>query len=239
MRCAEAMVGGGIGALYTEEDFRSILDALVRPLYEAHGRMRVAFPKIRTETVSDVQGLHVFVTVDEGKVYNLGKAAIAGPSPVDSRHLIEDGGFKTGVTANFDQVNEGLERIHKTLRHDGYLDAKVTMDRKIDDPKMTVDIAIHIDAGPLYKMGKLNIVGLGLEGDAEMIRIWALKEGQPFNPEYPDHFLSRVREDGIFDHFGKTKADVKIDGKNHTAEVTLNFAGEDPKLGKPGRRGGG
>ena len=58
-------------------------------------------------------------------------------------------------------------------------------------------------------MGKLNMKGLDLDGEAEMKRIWSLKPGDAFNPENTDHFLQTVREENMFDHLGKTKADTK------------------------------
>jgi hypothetical protein len=47
-----------------------------------------------------------------------------------------------------------------------------------------------------------------------------------------------VKEDGLFDNLGKTKAEFKIDEKDHTADVTLTFSGAPPPAGRGGRRGG-
>jgi outer membrane protein assembly factor BamA len=124
------------------------------------------------------------------------------------------------------------------MRHAGYLEAKVTTDRKIDNDKKAVDVAVHIDAGPRFTMGKLNIVGLDLNGEFEIKRIWTMKEGGPFNADYPELFLTRVREEGLFDNLGKTKSEFKINDREHTADVTLTFAGENPDQ-KPGKKGRG
>jgi outer membrane protein insertion porin family len=233
----EAAAGQGIGAPYTEEDFQRILDVSVRPVYEARGRVRVSFPAIRTEPVADVRGLHVFVTVDEGESYNLGTVAMDGPSPIDAAQLIKEADLKTGDVANFDRVRDGLDHIRQALRHAGCLDAKVMETRKIDDTKKTVDVTVHLDEGPLYTMGKLDITGLGLEGEAEIRRIWTIKEGKPFNPDYPDLFLTRVRQDGVFDHLAKTNAEVKLDYQKHSADVTLTFTAGEPVKTKTGRGG--
>jgi outer membrane protein insertion porin family len=235
----ESISGVGIGAPFTEDSFRQMLNAAVRPTYEARGRLRVSFPKIRTEPDKDVQGVNVFVTVDEGETYELGKVAIDGASPIQPEVLLKAGDFKSGDVANFDRVNEGLERIRKALRHAGYLQGKVTMGRKIDDEKKAVDVALRVEAGPLFTMAKLTLVGLDLDGEAEMKRIWSLKEGKPFNPEYPELFLKRIREDGMFDNLGETKSDFKLNERDHTADVTLTFKGADPQQGRPGRRGRG
>ena len=232
----EAIAGVGVGSPYTETGFLEVLNNAIRPLYEQRGRVRVGFPKVRVEPATDVEGVHVFVTVDEGESYELGKVEIAGPSPVDPAALLKDGDFKTGDVANFDHVNEGLERIRKAVRHAGYLQVKVTSERKIDDAKKTVGVAVHIEPGPQYVMGKLNLVGLDLIGEAEMLRIWTLKEGKPLNPDYPDFFLNRIKEESVFEGLGKTKAELKVDEPNHTADVTLTFTGENPDQ-KPARRG--
>jgi outer membrane protein assembly factor BamA len=237
----EAIAGVAIGMPYTEDRFREVLNNAIRPLYEGRGRVRVSFPQIRTEPDKDVKGVNVTVTVDEGQSYELGKVYIDGPSPLDANVLLKAGDFKTGDVANFDRVNQGLERIRVAMRHAGYLEAKVTMERKVDKEKGTVDVAVHVDAGPRFTMGKLNIVGLDLNGEFEIKRIWTMKEGGPFNADYPDLFLTRVREEGLFENLGKTKSEYKINDKDHTADVTLTFAGENPeqKLEKKGRGRGG
>jgi len=228
----EAVHGVAMGAPFTDAGFREILDNAVRPVYEQRGRVRVAFPEIRAEPVKDVEGVHVFVKVDEGASYELGKVEIAGPSPVDPAALLKAGDFKTGDVANFDRVNDGLERIRKAVWRSGYLQVKVTGERKIDDEKKTVGVAVHIVPGTQYLTGKLTLVGLDLNGEAEIKRIWTMKEGKVFNPEYPDHFLERVRSDGLFDGLGKTKADVKVNEATHVVDVTLTFGADAGTKGR-------
>jgi outer membrane protein assembly factor BamA len=233
----EAVRGTAIGSPYTESGFRELLNNAVRPVYEQRGRVRVSFPQVRAEPAADVEGVSVFVTVDEGQSYQLGKVAVAGPTPVDESVLLRAGDFKTGDVANFDRVNDGLERIRKAVRKAGYLDVKVTSERAIDDAKKAVDVAVRIAAGAQYTMGKLTIVGLDLNGEAEITHIWTLKEGKAMNPEYPDYFLNRIKEEALFEGLGATKADLKVDEKQHTADVTLTFTAEDPTK-RPTRHGG-
>jgi outer membrane protein insertion porin family len=191
----------------------------------------VAFPALRVSPTEDVKGLHVFVTVDEGPSYEMGKVAIEGPSPLNPEELLKAGDFKPGDVANADKVNEGLEAIRKLVRRAGYMDAKVTSGRKIDDVKKAVDIAVNVDAGPQYTMGKVSFVGLDLHGEAEMKRVWAMTTGKPFNPEYPEGFLKRVRE--LFDSLGDTKSAIKLNPADHTVDVTLTFSGAKPGAARP------
>jgi len=117
-----AVSGAGIGSAYTESNFRQILEASVRPVYEERGRLHVTFPKIRAETEKEVQGVHVFVTVDEGEVYNLGKVAMVTPTPIPAGRLLAEGDFKTGDIDNSELIAAGLERIRKMVLVAGYLD---------------------------------------------------------------------------------------------------------------------
>jgi outer membrane protein insertion porin family len=235
-----AISGPGIGSAYTESGFRQILEAAVRPVYEERGRLHVTFPKIRAETEKDVLGVHVYVTVDEGEVYTLGKVDVVStattPNPIAADRLLAEGDFKSGDIDNSELIAAGLERIRKKLLVAGYLDAKVSVDRRLDDAKKIADIDVRVDAGPQYLMGKLTVTGLDLEGEAEIKRIWTLKEASAFNPEYPDRFLKSVRDDRIFDHLGKTKAETKIDAKAHAVAVALIFSPDDDDQSKPTRR---
>ena len=230
----DAIGGVAIGQPYTEERFRGLLDTGVRPLYEARGRIRVAFTKIRTEPAKDVQGLNVFVTVDEGESFELGEIAVEGATPVRPEALLKAGNLKPGDLANFDVVNQGLDKMRALVRRAGFVQAKVTAARKIDDGKKTVALGIHVEPGPPYTMGKLAVEGLDINGEYEIKRIWAMKEGKPFNADYPDTFLNRVREQGLFDRLGKTRAEVKIDEQAHVADVTLHFgAAPEPDRRRP------
>jgi outer membrane protein insertion porin family len=233
----EAVHLTAVGAPYTESSFRDLLNHAVRPLYEQRGRVRVAFTEVRTQPVSDVEGVHVFVKIDEGQSYSLGKATVDGLTPVDPAVLIKAADFKTGDVANFDKVNDGLDRVRKVIRRAGFLDAKLTYERSIDDAKKVVDLSLHIEPGSPYITGKLTVTGLDLTGEAEILRIWTLKEGKTFNPEYPDYFLNRIKEQALFEGLGDTKAETKIDAKTHIVDITLVFKPDDPT--KPKRPGPG
>ena len=113
--------------------------------------------------------------------------------------------------------------------------ADVTARRQMDDDHRTVDLVLWVNDGPQFLMGKLTIVGLDLTAEAEMNRIWTMKPGKPFDPDYPDLFLRRVREQGTFDNLGIAKAAYVINELGHTADVTLTFSGAAPSA--PGRRG--
>jgi outer membrane protein assembly factor BamA len=100
-----------IGFPFTEDGFRTLLDNAIRPLYDARGRVRVAFSKIVAEKARDVDGLAVTVAVVEGPEFKLGEVKLAGNYAAKTPELLKIAKFKTGESANFDDVAQGIDRI--------------------------------------------------------------------------------------------------------------------------------
>lgn len=227
------MSGVAVGVPFSEPRVRQLLDTSIRPLYEARGRLRVAFPKIQVMPAADVKGLVVTVSVEEGGSYNLGDVRIEG-APVASDALFKAADLKTGDIANFHQIEAGRQRMHKLLSRNGFMKADSTIERKIDDGRKAVDLVFHFVAGPQYVFGKLGIVGLDILTEPAVRKLWALKEAKPFDADYPDYFLGRLREDGVFDGLGQTRSAVQVDDQRRSVDVTLHF-GPAPAL-KPARK---
>lgn len=210
------------GVPYNESTFHVLLDRNIRPLYEAMGRMRVAFPKVTSEPDPAVKGVIVTVEVNEGPVYKLGKVRVSGAGE-DESEMLKRADLKSGETANFDQVKAACQRIEGSLHRAGYLQVSTDQKRRYDDAAKTVDVDIQVNRGPLFTFERLNIVGLDIETEPVIRKMWGLKEGKPFNEDYPQHFLDRVKEGGVFDNLKNCRAENKIDPDAHTVEVTLYF----------------
>lgn len=218
-----AMFGVAVGVPYTEARLRLLLGTAIRPIYEAHGMLRVAFGKVETQASKDVDGLDVSVEVEPGPVYKLGRLRFVGEEDDSPEELKKLANLKADETANFDQVKAAQEKIALSLRRRGYLDAASEVKRDVNDTDKIVNLTFQIDPGPLYTLGKLDIVGLDIETEPVIRKMWSPLPGQPFNPEYPDHFLKRVKDGGVFDNLKSTRAVPKINKDRHTVDVTLYF----------------
>jgi len=217
-----AMYGVAIGVPYSEPRVRALLDNTIRPIYEAHGLLRVAFPKIDTAPAKDVDGITMTVQVTPGPVYKLERATFVGAdySRSEWNNLSK---LKTNQSVNFDDVKAAQERIRAGLRREGHLDATSQVKRDVNDAEHTVAIEFQIDPGPLYVLGKLDIVGLDIVTEPEIRKMWGLEPGRPFNVEYPDHFFARVKDGGVFDDLKSTRAETKVNAGDRTVDVTLYF----------------
>ncbi len=227
---AKAIHGVAVGSRYTETRFRDLLNVDIRPIYEARGRLRVAFPEIKTERATgDVNGVVVNVRIEEGESYNFGNISVVGADSLRQR-LLEVANLKTGGIANMSEVVRAMERIRKEMGRLGYLKAECHGKRRIWDERKAVDIFLHVTPGEKFIFGKLIIEGLDINGEYEMRRIWGMKPGDVMNAAYPDAFLARVRAEGLFDNLKKTVSRIDLHEGAGTADVTLIFNPPERKM---------
>lgn len=217
-----AMYGVAIGIPYGEPQYRLLLENTIRPIYEARGMIRVAFPTIETEPAKDVDGLVVTTQVEQGPVYKLGKLNFRG-APSSGAELDKLANLKAEQPVNFDDVKTAQQHIAERLRREGYLNVTSEVKRNPNDTEHTVDLTFQITPGPQFTQGKLDVVGLDLVSEPVIRKMWGLPQGKPFNVDYPDHFLARVKADGLFDNLNTTRAETKVNAGEHTVDVTLYF----------------
>ena len=228
----EAVSGAGIGAVFTDNRFRQILEASVRPVYEAQGYLDVQFPKFDVTPANNVNGIAVAVHVNEGDVYKLASVDFKGElEEVNTKELMKVGGFETDTVANFDKIRSGVEDIRKALRRNGFIEASTSHDRKLDKEKKTVAVTITLVPNAQFTMGDLRIEGLDIETEPHIRKMWGIKKGSPFNVEYPDHFLDEVRN--VLESLGRTRSTVTPNPARQTVDVTLQFEGEKPAKKPP------
>lgn len=224
-----------VGVPYRETTIRQLLNTSIRPLYESRGRLRVTYPKIETAPAPDVDGLSVRITVDEGPEFKFGQIRSAA-GVLHPDEVVELAALKAGDAANFNLVDAAIDRIQQRLRVGGYMQSKTHVERTIHEKTQTVDVTFVTAAGPKFQMGRLLIEGLDIVTEPAIRKLWAMKEGSPYNADYPPSFLARVKEDGYLDNLRSTSFDQKIDEKNRTVDVKLVFrGGPDPEAAKKRR----
>jgi outer membrane protein insertion porin family len=216
-----------VGTEFSDAAVRRLLDASVRPMYEARGRVRVAFPKIIAEPSKqpEVVGVSLTVTVEEGPLYKLGEVHFTGAATKQAKELEDLVKWRKDDTINFDEIKTGLDRIVKRYKSTGYLHVVARADRTVNDKEHIVDLAVNVEAGPVFTFGKLEIRGLDVISEPAIRKMWGAKDGNPFDAGYPETFLKDVKDQGIFDNLGETTSQVKVNEDAKTVDVTLTFLG--------------
>lgn len=224
--------GVAVGVEYREKGFRELLENSLRPLYEARGRIGVKFLAVETVADPNVKGLRVTTTIEEGPSYSFGDVGVTGTGGFD-RELAKAAGIRSGDVANMLSAQAAQEKIHLAMKRNGHMNVSSKVSRQVVEEKRIVNLLFTVAPGPKYTFGKLFLKGLDIHGEHEVRRLWNMKPGQPFNAEYPDYFLNRIREDGLFDNLETTRSEIKPDHQNLTADVTLIFNEKRRELLKP------
>ena len=217
-----AVTAVAVGTEYRESYFREALANSIVPLYEARGRLKVRFPSIAVVNAEKVKGISVTVEIDEGESYKVSRVAVTGAEP-HNEDLLALAKIKEDDIANFDEVRAAQVRIRDNMKQRGFVRVTSTVERALDDKKLTAELTIKVVPGPQYKFGKLTITGLDLIGTPAVAKRWALEPGQPFNDGYPNFFINRIIEERMFEDLDRIDPKSTINDETHTVDVTLIF----------------
>ena len=228
-----------IGTSSKEKEVRALLDSGVRPVFEAKGLMRVAFGKITTEKMKDAEGVGITVEVKEGPQFKFGEIKVTGVGLTNKEALAEID-MKTGELANMDLQSVAVKKLQERLRHYGYMAATVTVDHKLNDKELTVDVTFKLAAGTRYTFSELTITGLDLNSEPFIRKMWGLGAGKPYNADYAQRFLDEIRNQSLFDDLKSMRYEEQVDKKKATVAVTLIFVGgKDKPVDRKKEREGG
>ena len=213
-----------IGVPLSEMRLKMILDGAIKPVYAAKGYVAVSFPKVEVEPAKTNAGVIVKVTIHDGPQFKFGNIRFAGKG-VEEDEVRSAITFKPGQIFNAEQMDNFRIELMTRMKRRGLLDSNITNELVTDDSKKTVNVIYHVAAGEVYNFGKLDIQGLDLESQPVIEKLWGEKPGHPFNPDYPDFFLKKIQEQGLFDNLADTKSDYTKDEATHTVTVHLYFKG--------------
>lgn len=213
-----------MGAIYKEELVRQYLETTIRPIYEQRGRLEVTFPKVSSQTAADNTGMNVVVELVEGPSFDIGdirlRGAVGDPKPLYQTMVLQPGDL-----ANMTEVAAAMKRVRSHLVRDGYLKADVKFERKLrrEKEKPLADLNVTVTPGAMYTFGKLKVEGLDILNEPQIRKMWGLEFGKPYNGEYPDLFLNRIRDENLFENLGTTKAIPTPNEQTRIVDVTLVF----------------
>ncbi len=213
-----------IGAPLSDTRLKLILDGAIKPLYAAKGYAAVTFPKVETEPAKTNLGVVVKVEIKDGPLFKFGAIRFHG-SGMDEDEIRSNIPFKPGQTFNAAQVDNFRLDMVRRMKRKGLLDASVTTEAQPDDDQRAVNVTYNVVPGEVYNFQKLDVQGLDITSEPAISKLWGEKPGHPFNPEYPDFFLKRVQEQGLFDNLAGTRSDYTADASTHNVVVHLYFKG--------------
>jgi outer membrane protein assembly factor BamA len=187
------------GAEYGRARLAAVAKFDLLPVYLQRGYLKAAFGPSDARLVpqpspaTDAHGpaelqVDVILPVETGKMYSTSSVDWKGNSAVKIGELAPLLHLSTGQPADAVRLLRDLENLGKLYRSRGYMTVQIKSDTQFDEEKNTVHYDLNIVEGDLYKMGELEILGLDTQATARMQGAWTLREGQPYNADYPEKF---------------------------------------------------
>jgi outer membrane protein assembly factor BamA len=187
------------GAEYGRAALAAVAKFDLLPVYLQRGYLKATFSRSDARVVpqpspaTDAQGpaelqVDVILPVQTGKMYSTSSVDWKGNSAIKIGELAPLLHLSTGQPADAVRLLRDIESVGKLYRSRGYMTVQIKSDTQFDEEKNTVHYDLNIVEGDLYKMGELEILGLDTQATARIEGAWTLREGQPYNADYPQQF---------------------------------------------------
>ena len=202
-----------IGANYERSSLAAVAKFDLLPVYLQRGYLKAAFGPSDAHVVpqevpqevpqpssaGDAQNpaellVDAILPVTPGKMYLTSSVDWKGNSAIATAEVAPLLHMPPGQPADAVRLLRDIENVSKLYRSRGYMAVQLKPDAQLDDEKSTVHYNLNIVEGGLYKMGEFEILGLDTQAKARMEAAWTLREGEPYNADYPKKFLEDTRQ---------------------------------------------
>ncbi len=200
----------------------------VRPVYLSHSFLHVRFgapvPKITGSGGS--ARVTVVAPIEPGPAFAWSAVVWSGNASISSAVLNGIVSLKPGEPADGMKLEAFWDGVRDEYTRRGYLDVNVTATPQFDDNAKRVTYTVTITEGPQYRMGKLVLTGLSIEGERRIRAAWGIAEGAVFNKDIYEQFYSTGIKQafvGLPFHYEKVGRFMQEDAKKATVDVLLDF----------------
>ncbi len=228
-----AAANRAIGASYERSALAAVAKFDLLPVYLQRGYLKAAFGPSDARVApqpapADAQAptelqVDAIVPVTPGKVYSTSSVDWKGNSAVATGELAPLLHLPSGQPADALHLLRDIENVGKLYRSRGYMTVQIKPDTQFDEEKSTVHYDLNIVEGDLYKMGELEILGLDTQAKARMQEAWTLRQGQPYNADYPQKFLDDTRQLLPRGVQWNISIHASPDAKDKTVDVEIRF----------------
>jgi outer membrane protein insertion porin family len=222
------------GAEYARSSLAAAAKFDLLPVYLQRGYLKAAFGPSDARVVpqppaaADAQDraelqVDVIVPVNPGKIYSTSSVDWKGNAAITTDEVAPLLHLQPGQPVDAVRLLRDLENVGKLYRSRGYMTVQIKPDAQFDDEKCTVHYDLNIVEGYLYKMGELEILGLDTQAKARMQAAWTLREGQPYNADYPKKFVDGTEQ--LLPRAVRWAVSIheSLDAKDKTVDVEVRF----------------
>ena len=207
---------------YEASVVRDAVQSRLMPFYERKGYLRanVVSTQVKPTVVGPgTTNVALVFTINEGRQYKFGSLTWSGNSVFSSADLDKQVKFHPGKVADGELLQQDIASARKLYTDRGFLQARFTPVPSFNDATSEVSYQINVAEGPLFLMGRVEIVGLDPGSSNRLLKAWKLKMGEPFTQDYVGTFLKENM--GII--HGRPARVKQTAGPDHVVNITLQF----------------
>ena len=220
-----------IGKSYSRSRVELFEFEQVRPAYLARAYLRVQFGEpvahFAANPTNPLSGqLIVAAPVNPGVAYAWAGVQWKGNESVPAQDLNKFSALLPGDPADGNKIQSLWETARAAYAQLGYLDAEVNPTPQFDEQAKRVTYVVDVNEGPQYRMGKLVLTGLSMEGERRLKKAWSIAPGAVFDKSVYDDFVNtgiKAAFEGLPVHYDKIGKFLQVDPQNAKVDVLLDF----------------
>lgn len=164
----------------------------IAAVYRQRGYLRAEFGDpvpvlLKGEQAPD--SVEVTIPVSEGEQYRLKEITWSGESEIPYTELAKSLHVAVGTPVNAVQLEQDVLSMLLLFHPKGYLMADARGKAILDDASRSVVYQIEIQQGDLFRLGKLEIVGLDDARARSLEKLSRLRPGDPYDATYWNTFV--------------------------------------------------
>lgn len=168
------------------------------------------------------QRVAVVLHVDEGRQYHLKDITFRNNWILkDVKTLRSLFPIADGEIFSRDKISQGLELLRKAYGELGYVNFTSYPDTEVDESSSAISLAIDVDEGKLFHVGRLEILGLNQQDLRQALNDLALKPGDVYKWDRIESFLIKHHLPG--DKRSGTRFESHMDEESGTISLLFDF----------------
>jgi outer membrane protein insertion porin family len=171
----------------------------IRDLYFNNGYIKVVIGEPAVRLTEDKKGMTITIPVSEGDQYSVSSISLSGNKVFSEDAIRKKISMAPGKPFSKGTLKKDILSISELYSENGYALITVTPDLVPDGNNKLVQVALNIDEGEKYRIGRIEIAGNTKTRDKVIRREVRLDEGDVFNSALLKRTYERINNLNFFE----------------------------------------
>lgn len=178
-------------------------------------------------SLGDRRDVALTIRVNEGYRYHLGELLLINYRAFSADQVRAQIQLGPGDLFDTAKLRQGLDNLRRLYASRGYLSYSVLPETEVDRDYRVVNLSLHFDEGPQFRVGSFAIAGLNPTLVQSLSAAWDLPPGSVYNPAALDRFFAAHRDQLPQGASPEVNSVLNIREGEHTVDVKLDFPPDD------------